>query len=220
MSSLPFSGVLAALHAETNIAIPSVWSWPAGFSACVTFKDPGPSPVELGSSSFSVELQIKQTRLAKQKPQRSDFPPSVWPDTAGEEHSSLSRSGPNGSARLLRMLLRQLQMFTHVLHVLPEGQRAASSIRTFDCLWTPPSCAHLWPGLAELFSHSDSLQAPKGPTEGLYYPLSKWTEGDHRTRLSCSGGNPTPAGLFERPGKQAQESCGLRSLPLRYLQSC
>lgn len=34
--------------------------------------------------------------------------------------------------------------------------------------------------------------------EELYYPLSKWTEGDQKpSQLSCLDGNPTPAGLWD-----------------------
>lgn len=66
-----------------------------------------------------------------------------------------------------------------------------------------------------------TLQGPKGPMEGYYYPLSKWTEGDHKTSLlRCPDGNPTPVELFERPGEWVQESRGLWSPPLRYLQLC
>lgn len=49
------------------------------FSACVISKDLGPAPVKPVYSSFSAEIQIKQSLLAKQSPLQSYFPLSVWP---------------------------------------------------------------------------------------------------------------------------------------------
>lgn len=49
------------------------------FSGCVISKDLGPAPVKLVYSSFSAEIQIKQSFLAKQNPLQSYFPLSVWP---------------------------------------------------------------------------------------------------------------------------------------------
>lgn len=49
------------------------------FSACVISKDLGPAPVKLVYSSFSAEIQIKQSYVAKQNPLQSYFPLSVWP---------------------------------------------------------------------------------------------------------------------------------------------
>lgn len=232
----------------------------AGFTACVIFKDAGPPPAKLGSSSFQCSAPNKTDLSRQAKTASRLFSPSVWPDQKKKKkklyrHWGLSWSGPIWSdfwrcvwemllgcflspnllcdektASLVSCMSKQNSKCL----LLPSVTFIISMIwfehlhRLSECLFTtspvssctPELCSPVYRSRCSL-SPTVTLWGPKGPMEGYYYPLSKWTEGDHKTTLlSCSDGNPTPVELFERPGKWVQESRGLWSPPLRYLQQC
>lgn len=192
---------------STTITAPKLaWS----FSACVIFKEPGRPPARQGRSSS------KQSRL-------------VWPS----ENRSALIFPPFGRSKHEKTVSAQgsLLIRTHQISQTAETSPSCPPQTLARVLLHP-----VLTGLPEPFSCSlsyrGSLQGPKGPVEELYYPLSKWTEGDHKSpQLSCSDRNPTPTGLFQRPGKRAQESCrvhpyatftdvSIAEEPLRYLEWC
>lgn len=232
----------------------------AGFSACVIFKDAGPSPDKLGSSSFQCSAPNKTDSSRQAKAASCLFSPSVWQDQKKRKlfrHWGLSWSGPitHTSIRLMEVCVRHcwdvsclltssvmkkqplwypacpnrtvnicffhrwLLLFPWFdLNIFTDCLSASSRPPTYLC--TLGLCSPVYRSRCSL-SPTVTLRGPKGPMEGYYYPLSKWTEGDHKTPLlSCSDGNPTPVELFDRPEKWVQESRGLWSPQLRYLQQC
>lgn len=231
-------------HKYNNNNSSSAQSVHAGFSACVIFKDAGPPPAKLGSSSFSAAIQIKQTRLAKQKPHNAYFLAATvalfrrWGSfLIGTHPVSQTLEGVCDAAEIFPVSSSPLwweNILPGVLHAHTEQQTLLSLFPSSQTVWAPPhdlphallhakavlTCWQVYRSRCSL-SPKVTLRGPKGPMEGYYYPLSKWTEGDHKTPLlSCSDGNPTPVEPLERPGKWVQESRGLWSPPLRYHQHC
>lgn len=151
----------------------------AGFSACVIFKDAGPPPAKLGSSSFQRSAPNKTDSSRQAKAASGLFSPSVWPDQKKRKLFrlwGLSWSGPVQSD-CWRCVFPWFD-----LNIFTDSLSASSQPPTCPC--ARRGCAHLFTEAAALCLPQwlcGALRAPWRDTTILFQSGLKGT-----TKLPCS----------------------------------